>query len=108
MWIYERYDWMHFDWDKDTISALVKKGVVSAYPGRTRKKEYAINYVKADEFLRHFRDIRVEPGERHYLAATCNGTKVQERLSALDYEQFVSGNLSSSDLVRKYMAYLIS
>ena len=91
------------------IDDLVKKGAISAYPGRTRKKEYAINYVKADEFLRHFRDIRVEPGERgHYLAATYNGTEVRERLSALDYEQFVSGNLSSSDLVRKYMAYLIS
>ena len=25
MWIYERYDWMHFDWDKNKISALVEK-----------------------------------------------------------------------------------
>ena len=91
------------------IDDLVKKGVLSAYPGRTRKIEYAINYVKADEFLGHFRDTRVEPGDRgHYLVATYDGVEVRERISNLDYEQFVSGHLSSSDLVHKYMAYLIS
>ena len=25
MWIYERYDWMNFKWDKDKISALAEK-----------------------------------------------------------------------------------
>ena len=25
MWIYERYDWMHFNWDRDKISALAEK-----------------------------------------------------------------------------------
>lgn len=89
------------------IADLVKKGILSAYPGRSRKVEYAINYVKADEFLQHFRDIRVEPGERgHYLAAVYDGTEVRERISNLDYEQFESEGLSSSDLVHKYMAYL--
>ena len=89
------------------IDDLVKKGILSAYPGRTRKVEYAINYVKADEFLAHFRDIRVEQGERgHYLTAVYDGTEVRERISDLDYEQFESGSLSSSDLVHKYMAYL--
>ena len=34
--------------------------------------------------------------------------EVRERISDLDYERFVSGYLSSSDLVHKYMAYLIS
>ena len=91
------------------IDDLVKKGALSAYPGKTRKIEYAINYVKADEFLGHFRDTRVEPGDRgHYLVATYDGVEVRERISNLDYEQFVSGHLSSSDLVHKYMAYLIS
>lgn len=89
------------------IADLVNKGILSAYPGRTRKVEYAINYVKADEFLMHFRDIRVEPGERgHYLAAAYDGTEIRERISDLDYERFESGSLSSSDLVHKYMAYL--
>ena len=89
------------------IADLEEKGILSAYPGRARKIEYAINYVKADEFLKRFRDIRVEPGERgHYLAAAYNGTDVRERISDLDYGQFESGSLSSSDLVRKYMAYL--
>ena len=89
------------------IDDLVKKGVISAYPGRTRKVEYAINYVKADDFLEHFRDIRVEPGERgHYLTAAYDGTEVRERISDLDYGQFESGILSYSDLVHKYMAYL--
>ena len=89
------------------IADLVKKGVLSAYPGKTRKVEYAINYVKADEFLEHFRDIRIEPGERgHYLSASYNDTEVRERISDLDYEQFKTGSLSSSDLVHKYMAYL--
>ena len=89
------------------IDNLVKKGILSAYPGRTRKVEYAINYVKADEFLGHFQDIRVESGERgHYLTAAYDGTNVRERISDLDYEQFELGSLSSSDLVHKYMAYL--
>ncbi|MCR5561727.1 MAG: Fic family protein [Bacteroidales bacterium] len=89
------------------IADLVKKGVLSAYPGKTRKVEYAINYVKADEFLEHFRDIRIEPGERgHYLVAVYDGSEVRERISDLDYKQFESGSLSSSDLVHKYMAYL--
>ena len=89
------------------IADLIKKGVLSAYPGKTRKVEYAINYVKADEFLEHFRDIRIEPGERgHYLSASYNDTEVRERISDLDYEQFKTGSLSSSDLVHKYMAYL--
>ena len=89
------------------IDDLVKKGILSAYPGRTRKVEYAINYIKAYEFLTHFRDIRVEPGERgYYLAATYDGTEVRERISDLDHEQFESRALSSSDLVHKYMAYL--
>ena len=89
------------------IGDLVKKGVLSAYPGRTRKVVYAINYVKADEFLEHFQNIRVEPGERgHYLAAVYDGTEVRERISDLDYEQFAAGGLSLSDLVHKYMAYL--
>ena len=89
------------------IADLVKKGAISPYPGRTRKVEYAINYVKTDEFLAHFRDIRVEQGERgHYLTAAYDGTKVRERISDLDYEQFESGGLSSSDLIHKYMAYL--
>ena len=89
------------------IADLVKKGILSAYPGRTRKVEYAINYVKADEFLAHFRNIRVEPGERgHYLTADYDGTEVRERISDLDFTQFASGSLSSSDLVHKYMAYL--
>jgi len=89
------------------IADIEKKGVISAYPGRTRKVEYAINYVKADEFLGHFRDVRVEPGERgQYLTASYDGTEVRERISDLDFEQFESGSLSSSDLVHKYMAYL--
>ena len=89
------------------IDDLVNKGVLSVYPGRTRKVEYAINYVKADDFLKHFQDIRVEAGDRgHYLAAIYNGTEVRERISELDNEQFESGSLSSADLIHKYMAYL--
>ena len=89
------------------IADLVNKGILSAYPGRTRKVEYAINYVKADEFLAHFRDIRVESGEKgHYLTAVYNGTEIRDRISDLDYDRFESGSLSSSDLVHKDMAYL--
>lgn len=89
------------------IADLENKGIVSAYPGRTRKVEYAINYVKADDFIKHFRDICVKPGERgQYLTAVYDGAEVRERISNLDYEQYESGSLSSSDLVHKYMAYL--
>ena len=78
------------------IDDLVKKGALSAYPGKTRKIEYAINYVKADDFLEHFRNI----------LAAYDGTEVRERISDLGYTQFESGKMSSSDLVHKYMAYL--
>lgn len=89
------------------IADLVEKGLVSAYPGRSRKIEYAINYVKADDFLKHFQDIRIDEGERgYYLSAVYDGSEVRERISDLDYRQYASGNLSSSDLVHKYMAYL--
>ena len=89
------------------IADLVERGVLSPYPGKTRKVEYAINYIRKDTFLEHFRDIRVEQGERgHYLIATYNGTEVRERISDLDFNAFSSGNLSSADLIHKYMAYL--
>ena len=91
----------------NNVEDLENKGIVSAYPGRTRKVEYAINYVKADDFIKHFRDICVKSGERgQYLTAVYDGTEVRERISSLDYEQYESGSLSSSDLVHKYMAYL--
>ena len=89
------------------ITDLVEKGILSPYPGRMRKVEYAINYVKADDFLKHFQNVRVDAGARgYYLAALYDDTEVRERISDLDYEQFASGNLSASDLVHKYMAYL--
>ncbi|MEE0340083.1 MAG: Fic family protein [Bacteroidales bacterium] len=89
------------------IADLEKKGIVSAYPGKIRKVEYAINYVKTDTFLLHFKNIHIEPGERgHYLSALYDGNKVQERISELDYEQYELGRMSSSDLVHKYMVYL--
>ena len=81
---------------KRTAQNWSRLGALSAYPGKTRKIEYAINYVKADNFLEHFRNI----------LAAYDGTEVRERISDLDYTQFESGNMSSSDLVHKYMAYL--
>ena len=89
------------------ISDLVDKGVLTPYPGRVRKVEYAINYVKTDGFLKHFRDIRVEEGDSgHFLAANYDGTDVRERISDLDYKQYKDGARSSEELVHKYMAYL--
>ena len=89
------------------IADLVEKGVLTPYPGRVRKVEYAINYVKTDGFLKHFNDIRIEDGERgHYLAATYDGTAVRERISDLDYGQYEEGVRSIEELVHKYMAYL--
>ena len=89
------------------IADLVEKGVLTAYPGRVRKVEYAINFVKADRFLKHFSDIRMEEGDRgHYLAATYDGTAVRERISDLDYGQYEEGVRSIEELVHKYLAYL--
>lgn len=89
------------------IADLVEKGVLTPYPGRVRKVEYAINYVKTDGFLKHFNDIRIEDGERgHYLAATYDGTAIRERISDLDYGQYEEGVRSIEELVHKYMAYL--
>lgn len=89
------------------IADLVEKGILSPYSGHARKIEYAINYVKTDEFLRHFENIQIEDGEgAHYLSAMYDGTTVRERISGLDYERFVSGIMTTADLVHKYMAYL--
>ena len=89
------------------ITDLVDKGVLSPYPGKVRKIEYAINFVKTDEFLKHFSDIGIEKGERgYYLSALHDGTKIRERISDLDHERFTSGVLSTNDLIHKYMAYL--
>ena len=89
------------------IDDLVGKGILSPYPGKVRKIEYAINYVKKDGFLEHFSDIRIqEENGNYYLSATYDGNAVKERISVLDHERFTSGTLSTSDLVHKYMAYL--
>ena len=89
------------------ITDLVDKGVLSPYPGKVRKIEYAINFVKTDDFLKHFSDIGIEKGERgYYLSALHDGTKIRERISDLDHERFTSGVLSTNDLIHKYMAYL--
>lgn len=86
---------------------LVRKGMLSPLPGKVRKVEYAIQYVKADGFLKHFSEIQVEHGEKgHYLTAKFNGELIRERISDLDHEQHASGTISDSDLIHKYMAYL--
>lgn len=68
---------------KLTAQNWSRLGALSAYPGKTRKIEYAINYVKADDFLEHFRNI----------LAAYDGTEVRERISDLDYTQFESGTI---------------
>ena len=89
------------------IADLEHKGVLSPLPGKIRKVEYVINYVKSDGFLKHFKDVRLEDGERgHFLAASFDGNAVRERISDLDYEQYISGSLTAADMVHKYMAYL--
>lgn len=81
--------------------------MLSPLPGKVRKVEYAIQYVKADGFLKHFSEIQVEHGEKgHYLTAKFNGELIRERISDLDHEQHESGTISDSDLIHKYMAYL--
>lgn len=89
------------------IADLVGKGILSPLPGRVRKVEYAINYVKTDNFLKRFSDIRLEQGERgHYISATFNNTLVRERISDLDFKRYEAGDVTEADLVHKYMAYL--
>lgn len=89
------------------ISDLEHKGMLSPLPGKVRKIEYAINYVKADMFLKHFSNIRIEDGVKgHYLAVSFDGTAVRERISELDYGQYAFGTITAADLVHKYMAYL--
>ena len=89
------------------IADLVEKGILSALPGKVRKVEYAINFVKADDFLKRFTDIRIEQGERgHYLTATFNGACIRERISDLDFQQHEKDAVSDADLIHKYMAYL--
>jgi len=89
------------------IANLVGKGILSPLPGKVRKVEYTINYVKADTFLQNFSDIRIEQGEKgHYLTAKYKEEVTQERVSVIDYELYESGRLSLTDLIHKYMAFL--
>ena len=89
------------------ISDLEHKGMLSPLPGKVRKVEYAINFIKTDGFIRHFTDIHLEEGERgYYLAASFDGRPVRERISDLDYRQCASGSVTTTDMVHKYMAYL--
>lgn len=89
------------------IADLVDKGVLSPLPGRVRKVEYSINYVKTNSFLKHFSDIHLEQGERgYYITASFNNTIIRERISDLDYKRYETGNVSDADLINKYMAYL--
>ena len=91
------------------IADLVSKGVLTPYPGKVRKVEYSINYVKTETFLTHFKDIRLVKEDRGcYLSACYDGNEVRERISDLDHEQYKSGNLTYNDLIHKYMAYLSS
>lgn len=48
------------------IADLVDKGVLSPYPGRIRKVEYAINYVKKDTFISRFNNLRIVKEDRGY------------------------------------------
>jgi len=42
------------------LADLVGKGIVSPLPGKVRKVEYAIQYVRSDDFLKHFSEIHIE------------------------------------------------
>jgi len=89
------------------ISDLNRKGILSPLPGKVRKVEYTINYLKVDSFHNSFSDIRIEQGEKgHYLIAKYKDGVIQERISELDYEQYESGLVSVASLIHKYMAYL--
>lgn len=89
------------------IEDLQGKGILSPIPGRLRKIQYAINYLKKDDFLKYFTDVKVEKGDRgYYLEGSYNGSLVRERISDLDYSQYAAGTISQDDLLNKYMAYL--
>jgi len=91
------------------ISDLEQKGILSPLPGRIRKVEYIINYVKPDNFLKLFDETRIEDGEKgHYLTAKFKGEEVRERISNLDYEKYISGAIKALNLIPKYMAYLVA
>lgn len=89
------------------IADLVEKDILSPLPGRIRKVEYSINYVRTDSFLKHFSDIRLEQSERgHYITANFDNTNIRERISELDYQRYETGDVTDADLIHKYMAYL--
>ena len=89
------------------IADLVGKSILSPLPGKARKIEYAIQYVRADDFLKLFGEIRIEESEKgHFLTAMFKGERIRERISELDHQLYEKGNISSTDLIRKYMAYL--
>jgi len=92
------------------LQDLEQKGIISPYPGRKRKIEYAINFVKRDDFLRMFSGARVDMEKTApYLTAIYLGnTLVSERISKLDFDLYQKGELTTDHLLHKYMAYMES
>lgn len=90
------------------IENLVSQGMLSAVQGRVRDVSYTINYVAQDSFLRNFSTPQIVQREgRDYIAAVYQDTrKVEERISELDRLRLEQKEITLSDLLYKYFAYL--
>lgn len=101
------------DVSKDTalrdIDSLVRQGILIPTPGRVRDIPYSICYNAIDCDALHFSDCKIESVEgAQYITAVYNGaTPVRDRLSVIDTQRFVDGEITLEALVQKYFAYLL-
>lgn len=82
---------------------MVDKHILRPTPGRVRDVAYQIIYTANN--LSAEGHIENRDGY-YYLCIAHNGTKHEERISALDKQRLDDGEVSIADWIGKYFAYL--
>lgn len=92
------------------IKDLVRRGMLTPTPGKTRDVSYSINYLSGDAFARNFTDVTIKRRDGHmYLSAQYKETrKVEERISDIDRLRLEHEEITAENLLYKYFAYLES
>jgi len=85
------------------IKDLIDKQILRPTPGRVRDIAYQIIYSSSEEEI----ESNVEEQNGHYyICIEQDGEQLRERISPLDKQRLDDGELSTTDLVNKYFAYL--
>ncbi|MBO4813476.1 MAG: Fic family protein [Muribaculaceae bacterium] len=97
---------------KDTairdIQDLVNKGVLYPDVPDAKRPSYSINYgIAMEDFMQMFSQVQViEDKEKHFLVANYQGHVVKERITSLDADRYLRGDITLPQLMSKYFSYL--